>query len=375
MSGIVGAAGGGGASAVEPIVEEAPPATGEPPVAEAEQAAAVTDLADPAPLQRDAERVAAGALGFERVGGDLFLDGITADDPQQGVIGDCYLIASMAALAQRAPERIRDLIRDNGDGTVTVRFSDVSKEGTTPREVTVDLEMLVRREADGSIRQVYASSQDRDVHGNPELWPAIIEKAYAQLRGSFQEIGATGGFAFDALNALTGIPSESDPVGGRVDAGDMETAHKISALFKGMVTPESMLETMAKKRAEHGEGAWTWLKEGAARGMPMVASTYTEPDLLEAGLLPMHAYTVLGVEERDGQRFVQLRNPAPYLKEMDDPALAAEMRERPDLAALADMYSSQGVSPKDLRYGAFEIPFEEFRRCFATASRTPLPPA
>ena len=43
-------------------------------------------------------------------------------DVAQGNLGDCYFLATLASLAQNQPDKIKGMIRDNGDGTFSVRF-------------------------------------------------------------------------------------------------------------------------------------------------------------------------------------------------------------------------------------------------------------
>ena len=84
----------------------------------------------------------------------------------------------------------------------------------------------------------------------------------------------------------------------------------------------------------------------------------------------MHAYTVMGVEERNGERFVKLRNPAAYSQDLHDPDVIAEAAQSPELKVFAEIMSK--VKVEDLKYGEFEVPFEAFRRSFHTVYRAPL---
>ncbi|MDO4426482.1 MAG: hypothetical protein Q4D17_12055, partial [Planctomycetia bacterium] len=52
----------------------------------------------------------------------LFSHEPTIDDIQQGCLGDCYMEAALADLVVNHPEEIKQCMKDNGDGTVTVRF-------------------------------------------------------------------------------------------------------------------------------------------------------------------------------------------------------------------------------------------------------------
>lgn len=52
----------------------------------------------------------------------LFPHEPSPNDISQGYLGNCYMMASLSTAAARFPDRIRNNIRDNGDGTCTVRF-------------------------------------------------------------------------------------------------------------------------------------------------------------------------------------------------------------------------------------------------------------
>lgn len=68
-------------------------------------------------------------LQFSKISGRLYVkkpgesSGITPGDIMQGLMGDCYLLAGMAAVAKTNPEMIKQMITQNKDGSITVRFS------------------------------------------------------------------------------------------------------------------------------------------------------------------------------------------------------------------------------------------------------------
>ena len=152
---------------------------------------------------------------FEKKNGALFKKGdgdgsdIQYDDIKQQQIGDCYLMASLAALAKNNPELIRQMIKDNGNGTYTVRFFEDGK----PVFITVDSDVPVQKTLCFSKEKGGISSDDG------ELWPSIVEKAYAKWQGGYEKIGQ-GKPAAAGLDAITGIPATVIPVGGSQNIRD-----------------------------------------------------------------------------------------------------------------------------------------------------------
>ena len=202
------------------------------------------------------------ALEYGPIKGELFVDGVSADDIRQGALGDCYFVSSLSAIAGIDPQWICDSIQSNPDNTFTVRFFRYGK----PIEITVDNEFL----HSPSGRLVYGSSTDKG-----ELWIAVMEKAYAQWKGGYERIGQ-GGNPAKALYELTGVRGH--------------------LLLDGSMAAEELFQR---------------LKEGLENHQALVAGTYSGPEQIynEDNLVTSHAYTVIGVKEEDEQQYVVLRNP------------------------------------------------------------------
>ncbi len=231
------------------------------------------DLPDPAMHADERNPDGTARYKLERFTGPLFKEEPTAADVRQGAIGNCYFPAALAAVARANPQAIKDLIRQNADGTYTVRFFQYGDQ-TKPVEIQVDGDLYVR--AWGG--PIYGSSL-----GGPttpremELWYPLVEKAYAQWKGSYDTIG-DGGSAGEVMSEVLGRPSSW---GGFISAGAEER------LFGRM-------------------------KTDLERGLPVAAGTHGKHRAelyTNTGVYSNHAYSVLGVEEKDGQRFVTLRNP------------------------------------------------------------------
>lgn len=211
----------------------------------------------------NADSVKAGATWDAREG-ELTVDGFGADDPMQGNVGDCYLISSLAAVAKSRPDLLAKAVKTNRDGTYTVTFYERNPGETKSRpvEVTIDGTFANRRG-----RLEYASARE-----TKELWPMIFEKAYAAWKGGFPAI--EGGMAATTLEALTGAKPEFFTVNSSSDAADVYQRLNSALADKGCVIALSK----------------TW-------------------DPSERGIVSDHAYTVLGVEQEGGKKYVQLRNP------------------------------------------------------------------
>lgn len=100
----------------------------------------------------------------------LFPHDPSPSDVRQGVTGDCYMVALLANVARKNPDIIKESIRDNGDGTVTVRLfqrippstyppSEKEQDRMEPYYVTVDKTAPIGMGSHNS------------------LWVAMIEKA------------------------------------------------------------------------------------------------------------------------------------------------------------------------------------------------------
>jgi Calpain family cysteine protease len=123
-------------------------------------------------------------------------------DVAQGVDGDCWLMASLAEVADRGPATIQNMFIDNGDGTFTVRLY---AGGGGWDYLTVD-----------TFLPAGGSAFD---HPQGSLWAALAEKAYVQENStglvgssnpgidSYQAI--SGGWPNWAISAITCVSSNS----------------------------------------------------------------------------------------------------------------------------------------------------------------------
>jgi hypothetical protein len=197
--------------------------------------------------------------------GPLFLDGGPGFG-RQGSIGNCPVPAACVALAAVDPDAVRQLIRENTDGTYTVTFHPVNEK---PVEIVVDNMVW----GSGG-RPKYGSADSGP--GGLERWFPLVEKAYAARVGDFEVLGK-GTSVGKVLEELTGRATRS--------------------VWTNTATVDDV---------------WKAASRAAADKLPMAAGTYGTSESARyrgTGVYANHAYSVLGVEEKDGKRLITLRNP------------------------------------------------------------------
>lgn len=131
---------------------------------------------------------------------------VDPNDVAQGQLGDCYLMAGMAAVARANPDQLKKIIKDNGDGTFNVTLYIRKNPYSAPTPVTKTVDARLPSSGGGST--LYAGTGDK-AGGATEMWPALLEKTVAQHKGSYEEISGgnigKGGFNFaGATEMFTG---------------------------------------------------------------------------------------------------------------------------------------------------------------------------
>jgi hypothetical protein len=209
-------------------------------------------------------------------------------DISQGQLGDCYLFAGLGALAASNPDAIKNAISGpDKDGNYTVTFKEkgvLPWEGTKDVKITVTPDMLQK---DG--QPIYGRTLEDG--GKPELWVAIVEKAYAQYRGGYDKI--EGQNAGDFMALLTGRPKESftpkntslADLERRLDAGEALVVGTYDEERILGVGPNSPWDVPSTSPLYAGEG-------GVTAERPLVAD---------------HAYFITDVDTEKGT--VTLQNP------------------------------------------------------------------
>mmetsp|Transcript_31453 Transcript_31453/g.55706 ORF Transcript_31453/g.55706 Transcript_31453/m.55706 type:complete len:477 (+) Transcript_31453:46-1476(+) len=244
-------------------------------------------------------------------------------DIEQGYLGDCWLVASFAAIAEY-PDRLRSLFKQKElteDGKYEVRLYDPQSEEW--KVVTID-DRLPFWKRPGKHGNLMFAKPTKD----NEFWPCILEKAVAKFVKSYHRID--GGWEAVALEMLTGKPSlciNISPFAGGVHAPytilcgkDKDTA-KHATVYMRLESYDGNWDywtqdgsALCDNKTELSDD-WLWSKlvSWNADGNSLACDTRKD----YKGILANHAYTLLRMVEvplkRDGKanmlRLLHVRNP------------------------------------------------------------------
>ncbi len=257
--------------------------------------------------------------------------GPSKKDITQGQAGNCYLLSTMAALANTDPEALRNMIQANGDGSYTVRFfrqdEGVVRPNPIVTSVRVNADFLTRVTFDivgnaFAFTPVYATSLpsgtfvgDRAMLRENAMWVPVLEKAYTVFRGGKFDLVGQGGWSHEVMASLLGR--------------------------KGL---QKNISTLGQN------ATWSLLKDSMATHSPITISTFTDAEhaamFTNSGLVPGHAYAFIDAFERESERFVTLRNPWGHFEPGNDGVDDGEFTlSLPELARSFDILAYAPKTP------------------------------
>lgn len=240
-----------------------------------------------------------GISGFfsawvDRSADHLFPHEPSPNDIKQGVgLEDCYMLSALTQIAAKNPQKIKDAMRDNGNGTVTVRFY----YNGEPKDIDV-------RKTESKVMGFGMHS-----YSSGSLWVQMMEKAYAKYNDFVREqngkepLGMSGidrGFTHNFMNAF-----------------DKDASYESTPDSFGFGRFSSYSDDYKKKRDSYNiqENAfYSMLKyktdqKGEVITVGNQATGSKKREVKSHGIRTGHAYTVLGAFEKDGKKYISLRDP------------------------------------------------------------------
>jgi hypothetical protein len=207
------------------------------------------DIADPTPSSSDFStkiRVSASLWGAGPVIGDV----------NQGSIGDCYFLGSLAAFANTTPDTLQNRAVDLGDGTYVVEYL----RGGSGSYVRVDGDVVV-----GPWNGFYNAQPG----ATGDIWALIMEKSYAYFRYGLNTYASIeGGWMTDVYTDF-GIAN------------------------KNFILPSD-------------KTVFATVSNALANDKPVTFATYNSNSIT---LVPNHVYTLVSVRTSGGVNYYTVRNP------------------------------------------------------------------
>eukprot|EP01062_Namystynia_karyoxenos_P019490 TRINITY_DN17349_c0_g1_i1.p1 TRINITY_DN17349_c0_g1~~TRINITY_DN17349_c0_g1_i1.p1 ORF type:complete len:821 (+),score=310.63 TRINITY_DN17349_c0_g1_i1:78-2465(+) len=206
---------------------------------------------------------------------------ISPDDIDQGCLGDCWFMCSIAAITERPAALVLPMFDSKADGDNNC-WTVVLGKGGWYQKYTIDGFLPVLPTL-GVRNPIFARNKEQPT----EMWVAMLEKAYARLHGTYQAIA--GGDPADGLSELTGYPSTSF-WGEQWDRfkADPELLYKVLRHHDDH-NHLIYLTTPGVDTTSEGSGA--------------------EDEYKKLGLGSGHAYTCIAVREWKGDKLLKIRNP------------------------------------------------------------------
>jgi hypothetical protein len=206
--------------------------------------------------------------GWKRAGDECTVieGGVTIEDVKQGALGDCYFLSALTVLGT---QRVQDVFVDFDPSVKCGAYLIKFYNGEKKMYVIVDDFFPV--DCDGNWAFVKTLS-------GTELWPMLIEKAYAKLHGDYDSIAA-GKVQFALADLTGGFPEEVK----------LETAQN---------NPDNLWKKMLKNQ-----------QLGYLMGAGSPENPRGDAAISENGIVQGHAYAITNVVELENERLIQLKNP------------------------------------------------------------------
>lgn len=296
----------------------------------------------------------------------VLFEGVDPADLKQGELGDCWLMAAIAAVAE-FPHVVEALFPEGSnlppDGKHQVKLFDICSN--TWQTILVDEFIPCHKR---HWFELHARPLFSRPHGH-EMWVLLLEKAFAKMFDGYHNL--VGGRPVFAWQALMGVPEQriiSRTPSGQWEEYLLDVPEQVTERKRGR------LHAIPLMRAEDGpsfnvEALFKQLlKWGEDHVIAALMDTrHTDDVALPNGLIPEHAYSIIQVRQVKHFRLIKLRNPigsgAEWNGRWSDKDAA--WTEHPDVA---HELQASGDAEDD---GTFWMAFEDFVREYDTVSICP----
>lgn len=214
------------------------------------------------------------------------------EDIKQKITGDCYFLSALGAIVYSHPEIIKNSIKDNQDGTVTVRFYDNRSEHLKPCYYTID-----KRIPD-------------NLSSSENTWAALMEKAYILHTEHISEIEPLSHISAGHRSYF----HDYKTIDGGLDSEAM--AHITGSNNYGDVDIEISRDNISDEVGDYTEEVEKLISkfENTLKENVCCVSNHASKNGNAINLYNKHAYAVLGIKRvktrtHKNLALIKLRNP------------------------------------------------------------------
>jgi len=257
------------------------------------------------------EHVFLGKLSHWESSNDaLFPHEPSPNDIKQGAgLQDCFVLSVLIQMADTNPDYIKNMMRDNGNGTVSVRFY---KEAPKKKDAKKD-DPVVKEPVYITVKKTVAKLPlGHNVYASSSLWVQMVEKAFAKYTEQYGQSYANpkpgmGGiwrnFSEEFMNAI--LPTENSSV-------FLPHLHETMLYDKNgkgefINHPDHYMKD--EEAVYNGLKKYVNDKKETMTVMPDRRFLFAKENPHDEGLRNGHIYAIRKVFEKDGKKFVQLRDP------------------------------------------------------------------
>eukprot|EP00826_Nyctotherus_ovalis_P046264 TRINITY_DN5203_c0_g7_i2.p1 TRINITY_DN5203_c0_g7~~TRINITY_DN5203_c0_g7_i2.p1 ORF type:complete len:489 (+),score=145.22 TRINITY_DN5203_c0_g7_i2:152-1618(+) len=203
----------------------------------------------------------------------IFHGTVSPMDLVQGALGDCYLLSAISVMGER---NIHLCIKSNEEQAKSGAFLvKLFRGGEYEEYLLIDDFFPLNYENKWLFAQCDMTEENQAL----EMWPMILEKAYAKLYKSYERIA--GGKVHIALAELTG----------------------------GIPQYIKITDSIQDNIEEFWEKLYTYNDNGYMLGAGTPENVRGDSAVNENGIVQGHAYAILNVVDYAGEKLIKLRNP------------------------------------------------------------------
>jgi hypothetical protein len=187
---------------------------------------------------------------------------------KQGMLGNCYFVSSLSVLSVKRIKEILINHNEKSTGGYILRFFRYDQ----PEYVVIDDKLPM---VDAAAKKFYFVQSEKE----NELWPSIIEKAYAKFHCNYTKLES--GFMHIALEELTG----GEPLLIKLD------------------------DSFQSNKNFYWNKLLKWHNQGYMLGAGSPDAGTDRRRASDNSIIYGHAYSILQIKEYKGYCLLQLRNP------------------------------------------------------------------